>query len=596
MKIGKPAQFFPHITPTSTDGTKITVVVDKQKIDSCIVLWENTILDTNLVKRKGKIITINIPEAASKQKKSTIRVYAWNRMAMANDLSIPILQGKVQLQIDRTDFQNMIMYFALVDRFNNGNKTNDAPIKDKDIANAANYQGGDLAGITAKIKDGYFDRLGINTIWVSPIVQNPEIGYVEYPEPHRKYSGYHGYWPISSTKIDHRFGTDAEMKELVKEAHMRGMRVLIDFVSNHIHEEHPIYKNHKDWTTPIDLPDGKKNIRIWDEHRLTTWFDTFLPDLDYTKPQVINAVTDSAVWWIKTYDLDGFRHDATKHVSEVFWRELTRKLKQNIEIPTGKKLYQIGETFGTRELIGSYVNNGEQDAQFDFNTYFDARNTFSDSTTSFKSLAQSVNYSFLYYGSHHLMGNISGNHDLARFISYASGAMSFSDDDRKTAWTKNIKVENPIGYKRLLQLQAFNMTIPGIPIIYYADEYGMPGAGDPDNRRFMQFDGLSINEKNTLETTQKIAAIRKKSLAMNYGETNFLLTTDKEMAIARTYFKDVAITLFNKNNKPKLIEVILPQEYSGTELQSNFGNEIIRQGVRINIMLPPNSFEILTVK
>jgi len=594
MHIGKPAQLLPQITPQSVTGNTINIAIGRQRMDSCVVLWENTSLDTNAVKRKGNILSITIPASAASLKKSMIRVYGYSRFGMSNDVNIPLANGKVQMAIDNTDMQNMIMYFALVDRFNNGNKTNDNPVKDKDIAEAANYQGGDLAGITAKIKDGYFDKLGINTIWISPIVQNPEIGYVEYPEPHRKYSGYHGYWPISSTKIDHRFGTDAELKELVKEAHAKNMRVLIDFVSNHIHEEHPIYKKHKDWTTPIDLPNGKKNIRIWDEQRLTTWFDTFLPDLDYTKPEVINAMTDSAVWWIKTYNLDGFRHDATKHVSEDFWRALTLKLKKEVEVPMNKKLYQIGETFGSRELIGSYVNNGEQDAQFDFNTYFDARNIFADSTTSFKNLAESLQQSFEYYGSNNLMGNITGNHDLARFISYASGAMSFKDDDRKTAWEKKIKVENPIGYKRLQQLMAFNMTIPGVPVIYYADEYGMLGAGDPDNRRMMQFANLTPDETKTLETTSKLANIRKKSLALNYGTTQILFSTNTELVIGRSYFDDVVITVFNKSNKPKLVNFILPPELASKTFKGNFGQEANVQGNRIMINMNANSFEMLS--
>jgi cyclomaltodextrinase len=124
---------------------------------------------------------------------------------------------------------------------------------------------------------------------MSPIVQNPKEAYVEYPAPHRKYSGYHGYWPISSTQIDYRFGNEKVFKSTIQHAHHKNINILIDYVSNHVHEKHPLYINHKDWTTPIDLPDGRKNIRIWDEQRLTTWFDTFLPDIDYTKPEVIRC-------------------------------------------------------------------------------------------------------------------------------------------------------------------------------------------------------------------------------------------------------------------------------------------------------------------
>ena len=100
------------------------------------------------------------------------------------------------------DKYTQMIYFMLVDRFNNGNKGNDLPIDDKEVHEKANYFGGDLEGIIQKIEEGYFSELGVNTVWLSPITQNPYYAEVEYPAPHRKYSGYHGYWPISSTSID----------------------------------------------------------------------------------------------------------------------------------------------------------------------------------------------------------------------------------------------------------------------------------------------------------------------------------------------------------------------------------------------------------
>ena len=96
----------------------------------------------------------------------------------------------------------------------------------------------------------------------------------------------------------------------------------------------------------------------------------------------------------------------------------------------GYPVYQIGETFGSRELIGSYLGSGLLNAQFDFNLFFDARNILAEDEGSFRDLSLSLHLSFDYYGYHHLMGNITGNHDLARFISYAGGALSLSEDDK----------------------------------------------------------------------------------------------------------------------------------------------------------------------
>ncbi|MFM7913540.1 MAG: alpha-amylase family glycosyl hydrolase, partial [Bacteroidota bacterium] len=150
---------------------------------------------------------------------------------------------------------------------------NDQRVDHPEVHPKANYWGGDLQGVMNKIQEGYFDRLGINSLWLSPIVQNPLGPYREWPKPNRMYSGYHGYWPISSSRVDRRFGDEALLRKLIDTAHAHGINVLLDYVANHVHQEHPLLKEHPDWITTLDLPDGRKNIRIWDEHRLTTWFD-----------------------------------------------------------------------------------------------------------------------------------------------------------------------------------------------------------------------------------------------------------------------------------------------------------------------------------
>ena len=98
---------------------------------------------------------------------------------------------------------------------------------------------------------------------------------------HRKYSGYHGYWPISCTSVDTRFGTNNDLKTLVDKAHSKNIQVLLDFVSNHVHEK-TLIVNDPNWATDLILENGEENIRIWDEQRLTTWFDRFLPTIDLT--------------------------------------------------------------------------------------------------------------------------------------------------------------------------------------------------------------------------------------------------------------------------------------------------------------------------
>ena len=399
------------------------------------------------------------------------------------------------------------------------------------------------------MQEGFFTDLGFNTLWLSPITQNPENAFVEWPEPHRKFSGYHGYWPTSTTTVDHRFGTSAELHALVDAAHKKNTNVLLDFVSNHVHEEWPLYQQHPEWGTQLDLPDGTKNIRIWDEQRLTTWFDTFLPSLDHSNPEVRNLLADSAMFWLKEYNLDGFRHDATQHIPQAFWRLLTQKVKAHQQA-TGQPVFQIGETFGSRELIGDYVGTGQLDGQFDFNLYFDARSSFIAGTP--KPLAESLRESLEYYGYHHLMGNITGNHDMPRFITFAGNRLKFDEDPIEAGWTRDVQVRDPAGYQKLQQLTTFLMTIPGIPVVYYGDEIGMPGAGDPDNRRDMRFEGYTREEQATRDHLKTMLELRNSNMALLYGDLHNIQTSHDGTCLTfeRSYFDEHVLVMLNLSNRP----------------------------------------------
>ncbi|NTW31308.1 MAG: alpha-amylase [Bacteroidetes bacterium] len=575
--------------------------------DSLFVLWQNFRLAAKFINKSDSFCNITIPEEANKMERSFIRVFSCNKKGCSNDLLIPLKFGKVineATALTRKDLEAQVMYFLMVDRFMNKDSANDKPIKDPDVSAKANYMGGDFSGIISKIRDGYFSDLGINSLWISPVNLNPDKAYREYPEPHRKFSGYHGYWPISSTKVDYRFGTDLELLNLVRDAHRYGINVILDYVANHVHENHPLYKQHPEWVTALVLPDGRKNIRLWEEQRLTTWFDTFLPTLDFSKPEVVETMTDSALYWIKTYNIDGFRHDATKHIPENYWRRLTQKIKNDITIPYNKNFYQIGETYGSRELTGSYVNSGELDAQFDFNLFFDMRSVLLNNNESFAKLQNSITSSLDYYGYHNLMGNITGNHDMARFISYASGALSSKEDDKEAGWKRNIGVKDPVGYKKLSMFTALVMTLPGIPVLYYGDEFGMPGAGDPDNRRMMKFTKLDSYEVETKNIAKKLIKLRRNLIPLIYGDylaipanvdKNIYKTKDI-FVFARCYFDKIAIVILNKNSSVEKIKFKIPVRYDKLKLllKSNFENRFDLKGDEITISLEGNAFEIIT--
>lgn len=583
----------PLILTRSSDNANIRFEF-KNEPTEIFAVWENHRLPAEMVGLQGSELTVGLPLLAQQAPNSTLRVWSYNESGVSNDVYVPLRNGKPILNhenVKRTEWHSAQMYFMMVDRFINGDTLNDEPVDDPEIHDKANYQGGDLAGIHHTLDKGYFEELSVNSVWVSPITQNPKIGYVEYPAPHRKFSGYHGYWPILNTVVDHRLGTSDELKSLIDDVHGKDMNIILDFVSNHVHEGHPVVKEHPEWRTPLDLPDGRKNIRIWEDQRLTTWFDTFLPSLDHSIPEVTEMLSDTALFWVKDYGFDGFRHDAAKHIPQDFWRTLTRKIKKEVILEQDKPVFQLGETFGSRELIGSYIGSGMMDGKFDFNLYFDARNVFALDSEDFDRLGTSLKSTLSYYGHHHLMGNITGNHDLPRFITYAGEALEFGEDEKEAGWNRDIKVENPVGYQKLGQLIAFMWTIPGIPVMYYGDEFGMPGAGDPDNRRLMRFE-LSEDENATLETTKAIAKLRKEHLALQFGDIYDICADGKMMHYRRKYFDDEVIVIFNKDSGKHMLPV---HEESG-EWHAEFGSKMHYEGGNLEVHVPGYGFEILTKK
>lgn len=560
-----------YIQEASRTGITITFT-EEPKEPQFLVMWQNKEVSREATAVDEKTFVVPFPADCHKAGRSFVRVYAMTDEYMCNDLLLPLDNMKPirdAKRLTRHDPQSQVLYSLMVDRFEDGNTKNNWKMNSPEVLDIVDYQGGDLKGITKRIEDGFFNDLGITTIWISPITQNPWDAWGKYifqdnddgsfnnkydpSMSYTRFSGYHGYWPIYATKVDTRLGTDQELKEMLSVAHKHELNVILDYVANHLHIHSPTIQQHPDWITDSILPDGRRNFELWDEARLTTWFDAHIPTLDLEREEVYEPMTDSALYWIEHFDFDGFRHDACKHIPEVYWRTLTQKMKQRFP---NRQLWMIGETYGSPELIGSYVKTGMLDAQFDFNVYFTAIHAIIDADGDMREVNRVIEESQKAYGSHHTMGNISGNHDQVRIISLAGGAVSFEENGKEAGWTRYCGVGNAkVAYKKALLLEALNMTIPGVPCIYQGDEYGQPGGNDPDNRLMMRFSDYSKEEAQMRESVSSLIKQRRSSMPLMYGEYLPLIVEKNLLCFKRVYLGQETIVAINTADQKQMVEV-----------------------------------------
>lgn len=428
-----------------------------------------------------------------------------------------------ELQPGQFDWRDAVIYFAFVDRFNNGDESNDASIG---VEAAADWQGGDWAGVTAKIEDGYFTELGINTLWLTVPMDNTSDDGIG-TDGHM-YSAYHGYWPTDLTKTEEHFGTMAELQALVDAAHAKDIKVILDYAMNHVHSSAPVYAQHPDWFNPNDNGKGGDCVCgagcSWDgEEGERCWFTDYLPDFNFANQQARDFSVDNAVQWILDTNIDGFRLDAVKHIKMEWLTDLRARVKADIEPVSGEHFYMVGETFtGDKPTINKYVGCDKLDGQFDFPLRMQMAYNVLMRKGSMGELADFMDANDNYYNQGAaVMSTFIGNHDIPRAIHLAEDVPLWDNqwaDGKDKAWNgKPGLPASKSAFERLGLAFAILYTTKGAPLVYYGDEVGMPGAGDPDNRRFMQWSGYSANQQWLLQRIGDLGTIRAAHPALRRG-------------------------------------------------------------------------------
>lgn len=475
---------------------------------------------------------------------------AWVRVLVADAKGQPSRAARARVTpVEGFQWQDGIIYYAFTDRFANGDPANDRAVPGDKVPPQANYHGGDFQGIRQRIEDGYFEKLGVNVLWLAPLNRNPDGAWQEYLPPYRHYSGYHGYWPVSHTEVEPRFGGNEGLRELVSAAHEDGIKVIADLVLKHVHIENPLWTSKREWFGSVDLPDGRKNLRLWDEQQFTTWFEEWLPGFDFDNPEAVAFLLGNARFWIKEFDLDGYRLDAVKHIRYGFWPQFRTAMRAMDS--ASEPRYFVGETFMDRRGIMGFVGPNMLDGQFDFPLYDTLMEVFAKDTQGFAELEKSLSESETIYGKETLMSPLIGNHDKSRFMAFADGDLPkpVESDEEEIGWNDPPQVDHVSSYDKLKMALAFILAIDGVPMIYYGDEVGITGAGDPDNRRMMPAESrLNAAQKGVRAQFCKLTALRAKHPALRYGDRRLLLADDKRYAFARRYFEDAVLCVWNKGS------------------------------------------------
>ncbi len=457
------------------------------------------------------------------------------------------------------------MYFVFTDRFRNGSAANDAPVAGVDAR--ANYQGGDFAGVTKAIEEGYFDALGVRSLWLSPV--NANTTKKGKGADGRDYSGYHGYWPVEARDTDPRFGTLAELKALTHAAHQHGIRVLLDLVQNQVHQDHAYVTAHSSegWFNGDGSCVCGGPGCSWDDRPVDCWFTSYLPDVNWTNTATQDAFVEDSLWWLLEADADGFRVDAVKHMNDVASTALRTEIRERLEHGNAR-YYLVGETFtggddGGRGLIRKYVGPNALWGQFDFPLFWSIDHAYAQHGGNMRDLDAAVQKSLSGYGPDALMSPFLGNHDVTRFLSRAAG--NIWSDPTNQAWASPPPApDSDDPYDRMFLAFAFLMGQPGVPLIYNGDEVGTPGTADPDNRRFLKAEAsLSAREKRLLDRVRVVAHARGTHPGLRRGKYTTLLPTPTQddgdgYVFARGEGEDAAIVAINRGSTNRVVNVAIP--------------------------------------
>jgi cyclomaltodextrinase / maltogenic alpha-amylase / neopullulanase len=452
--------------------------------------------------------------------------------------------------------KDTVWYQIFPERFGNGNPAID-PEGTLEWGNAdptpTNFFGGDLQGVIDHID--YLKDLGITGIYFTPIF---------------KAHSNHKYDTIDYLEIDPQFGDNETFKRLVEVCHENGIRIMLDAVFNHSGFYFPQFQDvlekgeqsrYKDWFHTREFPLITEPVPNYD----TFAFTPFMPKLNTENPEVKEYLLEVGRYWVREFDIDGWRLDVANEVDHAFWREFRHEVKK-----IKSDLYILGEIWHDSM---PWLRGDQFDAVMNYPFTTNILNLFAKRTISNKEFIENmVNVLHMYPKNvNEVSFNLVGSHDTPRIL---------------TECNEDIR--------RVKLIYAIMLTFVGTPCIYYGDEIGLTGVQDPGCRKCMEWDESKQN-RDLFDHIKKLVQIRyEHPLLANEGELTFIPSNYHESCIAYTKSNGTSSFLIIVNNDDKEVNYLLPFDLKGKKIRNVWTNEeFAAESNELTISLGGFGFSIL---
>lgn len=455
---------------------------------------------------------------------------------------------------ERQGFNNSdVIYLLMPDRFANGNPANDnmpGMLEKADRTNPDGRHGGDLEGIRKNLD--YFNQLGVTALWLNPVLENnmPAVTY-------------HGYAITDFYKVDPRFGTNEDYRNLIVEANKKGLRIIKDMVVNHFGTNHWMLKDlpMKSWINqwPEFTRSNYRGGTITDPYAsqydrkkmLRGWFDTTMADFNQDNPYVTNYLIQNTLWWIEYAGLDGIRMDTYPYSGREFMKKWMMAILA--EYPN---FSVVGEVWlNTSPQVAYWMEdacnadgyNSNLNYLFDFPLKYAIGSAFNENhgwSSGLSRLYESLSLDFLYKNPSNIVV-FADNHDADRLFTV------LQEDIRK--------------YKMAM---AFLMTVRGFPQIYYGTEILMtglehdghgfiredfPGGWDGDKTNVFLRENLSPDQTEAWDFLRKLLHWRKDKKVIHEGKTTHYVPEENVYVYFRYNDNESVMVILNNNDESRTL-------------------------------------------